>query len=50
LGGFDIFPELSNFYCPLAKPGVYLKEIIELVTIGPRKSIYEETFRIISRE
>jgi mRNA interferase RelE/StbE len=25
-------------------------KIIELVTIGPRKSIYEETFRIISRE
>ena len=24
-------------------------KIIELVTIGPRKSIYEETFRIISR-
>jgi hypothetical protein len=27
-GGFPIFPELSNFWSPPAKPGVYLKEII----------------------
>ena len=26
-GGFAIIPETSNFSCPPAKPGVYLKEI-----------------------
>ena len=26
--GFIIFQELSNFYCPPAKPGVYIEEII----------------------
>lgn len=26
------------------------KDIIEIVTIGPRKNIYEETYKIINRE
>jgi len=26
------------------------EDIIEIVTIGPRKNIYEETYRLISRE
>ncbi len=26
------------------------KNIMEIVTIGPRKTIYEETFRLLSRE
>ena len=26
------------------------KSVIEIVTIGPRRTVYEETYRIISRE
>ncbi|NOR24838.1 MAG: hypothetical protein GQ542_10695 [Desulforhopalus sp.] len=26
------------------------KKILEIIAIGPRKNIYEETFKIISRE
>ncbi len=26
------------------------KDIIEIITIGPRKDIYEETYKLISRE
>ena len=26
------------------------KKLIEIVTVGPRKTVYEETYRIISRE
>ena len=29
---------------------VYSKRIIDVVAIGPRKSIYEETYRIIRKE
>ena len=29
---------------------IYSKTIIEIITIGPRKNIYEETFRLISKE
>jgi len=31
LGGFSIFPELSNSGSPPAKPGVYLREIISFI-------------------
>jgi hypothetical protein len=39
LGGFLIFPELSNFGRPPAEPGVYLKEI-------KKKDFSEEEVRI----